>query len=428
MTTFAFHALFTFNVLALIAGLLWYVKRRSFSGRPDHAKIFILCCVAVLAIRSVFVIVFVYAFPQRMLSPDELRYLYEIGEIAQEPWRWNPIAGTGPHYDVTPKMGMSYLYGVILFLHQIESLYAVLVLNIVVGLFTSIVVFFITKRLSHSPAPGYLAMLLTAVYPECVYWTARVLRENLLLFLVPALVYASIRLYETYKLRHLVYAAAIAGSLLLVRAQLVMFVPLIALYFGVQSVVTGKGGRAVTVTAVTGLTLIFSFSFFESQIFRAAGSRTLNLISLEPGDLLSHGTAFLRNIGGVLTPVTGGNYGAAGVLIVPFALCVAVLLLLGLLRFRRVFAANVGVAGLLLFLSALFLAALAIVGQLNIRFRSTVAPLLLSLISVSAYHYWTALRVPSIRLWPGPSDPGRSDVSAARRRSPDSLMEGGHGS
>lgn len=428
MTTFAFHALFTFNVLAVIAALLWVLTRRSFSGQPDHAKIFILCCVAVLVIRSAFVIVFAYAFPERMLTPDSLRYLYEISGIAQEPWRWNPIAGTGPHYEVTPKMGMSYLYGVILFLHQIDSLYAVLVLNIVVGLLTSIIVFFITKRLSDSLVPGYLAMLLTAVYPECIYWTARVLRENLALLLVPALVYASIRLYETYKLRHLAYVAAIAGSLLLVRAQLVMFVPLIALYFGVWSVVTGKGVRAVMVTAVAGLLLAFSFSFFESQIYQAAGSRALNLISLDPDVLLEHGNALLRNIDAVLSPVTEGNYGSAGVLILPFALGVAMLLILALLRFRRVFAANLGVAGLLLFLSASFLAALAMVGQLNIRFRSTVAPLVISLIAVSAYHYWKALRVPSIRLWRSPGRPGRSDVSAARRQSAYGLMERGHAS
>lgn len=404
VSDFAHHLIFTLNTAILTGLIVWFVARASFPSRPRDQRRVLLASVIVVATRVAFVVLFNLALPERGLSPDETRYLFEMQQIASAPWAWNPFTGTGPYYYATPKMGMSYLYGIIMFIHGIDSLYAVLVLNVVFGLLTALTVFFLTARLSYSLTPAYLAMLLTAVYPETLFWTARVTRENLTLFLVPALIYACIRLYETSHVWYLVYATAAIGSLLLVRAQLVMFTILIVGYFGFRTLRGEKRIRALSFFAVAIVLLYAGFSLFEAQIRRAAGNEALRLLSLDPGFWASQGSTFLWNLGGVLTPVARGSYGTIGLLMIPFALAVSVLLLLTVIRFRRIFVANITAAGLLFFLSLCFLMALALVGRINIRFRSTVAPLLLSLISVSAHYYWVRWRLPRVRLW---SSPGR---------------------
>lgn len=398
MIDLGLHAVFTFNAAMVCAVLILFLARHLFPLQPREQEKFVLISTAVLALRVLFVVVFVYAFPERVLTPDSVRYMFEIRQIAEAPWEWNPITGTGPYYQVTPKMGMSYLYGVILFVHGLDSLYAVLVLNIIFGLFTALAVFLLTARLALSTTPGYLAMLLTAVYPETLFWTSRVARENVTLFLVPALVYVSVRLYETYRLRYLAFAVGIVGSLFLVRAQLVLFALLIPIFFGIRSLFARNRGRALAVTGLAGVLVFFAFSAFESQIRRAAGSAALELMTLDTLLVLTRAGDFLSNFGSVLSPVAREGYGAVGLVMIPFAAGLGFFLILTLLRFRSIFAFNRAAAGLILFLSFTFLAAMAALGLINIRFRATIAPLLLSLVAVAVHYYWTILRVPQIRL------------------------------
>jgi hypothetical protein len=415
------HAVFTANMALLVLLVVWRFTRRAAGRAGVDRRRLVLASIAVVALRVAFIAMFKLALPDRGPSPDEQRYFSEIQQIAHAPWQWNPFTGTGPYYQVTAKMGMSYLYGSVLFLHRIDSLYGVLVLNVVFGLFTSLAVYLLTSRLSRSSTPAVIAMLLTAVYPETLFWTARVTRENMTLFLVPMLVYTSIRLFETYRLRHVVFALLEMAALLLVRAQLVMFAVLIIAFFGVRALLARNRARAIGVTLVASSLLAIGFSALKDQIRRAGGSEALKLLSADPDFWSERGAGFFENLGGVLSPVARGSYGAVGILMAPFALAVLVLSALTILRFRRIFAANLTAARLVAFLSVSFLLALALVGRVNIRFRSTVAPLLLSLISVSMHYYWTRLGLPRISMLslrpPGAWFPGLPENGAHRRGS-----------
>src|SRR3546814_794433 len=141
--------------------------------------------------------------PDKVIYKDALRYFNEIQGIAEAFWEWNPITGTGPGYAQTPKMGMSYLYGIVLGLHQAPTLAGVLVLNVVMLYFTAFMVFLTVLRLTRNPTAAIGSMLLVAVYPETIFWTIRPARDNLTLFLTVALVYASILLFETHRIRWL---------------------------------------------------------------------------------------------------------------------------------------------------------------------------------------------------------------------------------
>ena len=392
------HVVFTANVVLFLAFAVWYLSRRYFPADDSQRSDFVLLCLITLAIRVLYVALFVAFFPERVISPDGARYFYEIQQIVWEPWEWNPLTGEGPYYQATAKMGMSYLYGVVLFLYQIDSLYGVLVLNIVYSFFAGVIVFLLTRELSDASVPPLLAMCAVALYPETLFWTARIARENVTLLLVPALLYVSIRAYRTHRSRYLLYIFTILALLLLVRAQLVLIGFLIAAYFMILSLKVNRGYKAALLALSLGAVLYASFALIETQIERAVGASVLQYVTIDFAFWLSQLSTFSANIGGVLTPVARGSYGMVGLAMFPFVLFVGILFLMAVVGFRQVFRGHTTAAGLLLFITISFLGMLAAIGLVNIRFRATVAPLIISVVCVSAYYYWVRLGLPRISL------------------------------
>src|SRR3546814_6507799 len=123
--------------------------------------------------------------------------------------------------------------------------------------FTAFMVFLTVLRLTRNPTAAIGSMLLVAVYPETIFWTIRPARENLTLFLTVALVYASILLFETHRIRWLLIFIMITALLLLTRAQLVFFSALIVVYYGSVVLVRAVAARQLSgIGGVIGLALL----------------------------------------------------------------------------------------------------------------------------------------------------------------------------
>lgn len=393
-----FHAVLFANLLGLAVLVAYATGERLFADDEVGRRKYWLACGALLALNLALVLLVAAFLPSMMVTPDGRRYLFEIREIAMAPWEWNPITGSGPYYQVTAKMGMSYLYGVILFLHQVDSLGAVLALNVFFSFLTGIAVFFLTRAIADDLRPAIVAMLFTAVFPEMAFWTARVARENLSLLFLPAFVYCCVRAFQTFRPKYLAWGVVLLFAILLTRAQLALFGVLILVYFAVASLRSGPKARVAGALAVGTLSLYLAYPVIEAQIARAVGRSFLQYTTFDPSFWMQQGEPLVQNIGSLLTPVARGSNGALGLLIAPFMLLTFALVGWVVIRFRAIFGERAVVAGLLLFLSALFLAMLAVTGAINIRFRSTVAPLLLPVLAVTVVHLWDRWSLPRIRL------------------------------
>jgi len=417
MMDLVLHAVFFTNLAGLTIMAAYWAGWRYFADEAALRQTFWRTCLWVFAANVAFVVFVAVYMPGLILPPDGRRYLFEIQQIAAAPWEWNPFTGAGPGYEVTAKMGMSYLYGVILFFHQIDSLAAVLGINVFFSFLTSIAAFLLVRTVTEDPRPAFLAMLLVAVFPETMFWTARVTRETLTLFLLPIFVYTCIRIYETLKVRYLCIAALLLVLILLTRAQIALFAILIVVYFGFLAVRGERRTQGLLVVAIGGLLLYAVYPIIEMQLVRALGRSFLVYLSWDVEFWLSRWEPFTRTITRVLTPVARGSYGPAGVVLAPAVLAIFALTIFTVLRFRRIFGARAFAAGLLLFLTAVFIVMLGLSGAVNIRFRSTIAPLLLPLLTVTLHRLWASARLPRFR-WYMPREDQLQKAATARTAGP----------
>lgn len=339
-----------------------------------------------------FVVLFYYMFPERVLSTDGVRYIAEIQSISFVPWEWNPFTGTGPYYAVSAKLGMPYFYGVVLFLFGINSLYGVLALNIVVSYFTSYVVYLLTMEISSSRKVALSAMVVSALYPEILFWNALVVRENLSLLLVSLVLYTSVRAFDTLKLRYFILVVLLSIALLLVRVQLVFFTPLVLLYYGFFMIWKSPRNakiRALLVGLGSAVAFYLGLPLIEQQVRRAIGSGLLRYLTLDPSFWIEQIKRSTASLGKVLSIMPQQGYGSIGLLMVPFSVFTLCAIAVMLFRFKAIFGSRSLKAGLLLFVSVIFILMLAITGSINMRFRSTVAPLIIPLAITSLFRFNT---------------------------------------
>lgn len=393
------HIIFTLNLVGVLACIIGYVARRCFIPSSRAKEHFLLLSVSIIAIKVLYVLIYSSLNPDGVLSTDGGRYLREIQGISAAPWRWNPVAGTGPLYARSPKMGMSYVYGVILFTHRVDSLYGVLALNVLFSYLTCLMVMLLSMKLSVSPTAALVALFAAAVYPETLFWNARVVRENFTLFLIPTLVLCSIRLRETYRIRYLVLALLCTFLLAITRAQLSFFFLLIALYFAAVSIWQNDRKKTITLATFLGILGLLGVGFMKKQIKAAIGSDLLAFLTLDPLFWVSRMDDVCTNLPLLLSVFARQGHGALGVMLAPLFIIMAVLFILSVAQFGKIFHKNRFAAGLLIFLVVTFLFTVSAFGLFNIRFRATVAPLVLALISVSSVHYWHTLRFPTILLF-----------------------------
>lgn len=397
VTTILLHAVFAVNLAGLLALTIWLVARKeTVSVGPKAARRFITISALILLLKLCYVLVFTQAFPERILSTDGTRYLYEMRQIAEAPWKWNPITGVGPHYDKSPKMGMSYLYGVILFMHGVDSLYAVLLLNLAFAYLMCLMVYLLTRQLSDAPLPAAMAMLLAAVYPETSYWTARVVRENLTLFLVPALVYLAIRLRTSFRLRDVAAFVGTSVLLVLTRAQLGVILLLTAGYFLASLIWERLRPRTLILTLLMSLAGLGLLSFVKDQIREAVGQKMTRFLTLDLSFWVERLETFFQTAPKLFSFVARGDHGLAGLLLAPAFLAVVLLYLLSILNARRIYPGRSFAAGLMIWVTLGFLFGLACAGLFSIRFRVTIIPLVIPLVAVTAYYYWNLFQFPRL--------------------------------
>lgn len=399
MNTVLGHTLLISTLLVAVALHALTAARRHFLGNGPRQIGFCSIAAGIIAVGATASLFASLLMPDRIVYADAARYYYEIRRIAEAPWLWNPLTGTGPFgYDDTPKMGMSYLYGWILGCFQATSLIGILALNVAFLYITGYAVFLLTLRLSSSATAAAVGMATVGIYPETLFWVIRPARENIALPTVALVAYFGIRLFDTGRLRWMVGLLALSAALLLTRAQLVLFTGLVFTYYGF--VVAGRvffrgnlSGAAFVLAALVAAAVVAPFA--AEQIRSAAGSAIFRVMSLDALAVIA--TAERSN--GALRLIPSG-YGAAGLLMLPFAVALVALTIGTLIRFSTIFRGGMVPAGMVLLMIIVFMTMLSVLGSINIRFRSTVAPLLIAFMAPGAVYYWRALALPSITLPP----------------------------
>lgn len=395
------YIIFTVVYLLIFLRIIKVFSVIFFPKNPPYKNRFIKASIFVVLVKIIFVSIFFVVAPDRTLSPDAVRYFWEMEQISEAPWEWNPFTGEGPNYAVTAKMGMSYLYGWIMFLFGgINSIYVPLALNILLGYLTCVVVFLLARKISNSNQVQLISLQFSAIYPELLFWNARILRENLTLFLIPLLLYLVIDLTEKTRLQTLFFITLLSLLVLLVRAQLILFIPLILFYYfllplfiWLKSLLRFKLKLKDINYKFFIILLSLSVGFYWLkdliflQISRAVGSRILTYVTLNYGFWMSELSNISNNLGNVLTFTTQKGYGVAGLLIAPFTIFVFTNFILMIFNFKKIFKHQSKNAGLLIFVSTIFLLVLSAFGSINIRFRSTVMPMVIPLVITTFFHY-----------------------------------------
>jgi len=394
------HALLIITLLAAVALHALWAARRQFPDNGPRQIGFCVIAAGILIAGSTVSLLASLLVPERVVYGDAVRYYYEILSIAEAPWLWNPLDGTGPYgYDKTPKMGMSYLYGVILGVYQATGLPGVLALNIAALYVTAYSVFLLTLRISGSGTAAAVGMAIVGVYPETLFWVIRPARENITLPLVTLAAYGGIRLFDTGRARWLAGLAVITVALLLTRAQLVLFVGIVFTYYGV--VVAGRvffrgSLSGAGIVAISLIAAAAAIPYATDQIRAAAGNAVIHVIvSLDPIGMLAE---LGEGGGGDGIRLLPSGYGAAGLLMLPLVAGTVALAAGTLFRFTRIFRGAVVPAGMVLVMVGAFLAMLTLLGGVSLRFRSAIAPLLIALLAPGAVYYWRVLALPSIAL------------------------------
>lgn len=331
--------------------------------------------------------IFVHFYPERVFSTDGERYFYEIQGVAHAPWEWNPIEGKGPQYSASAKMGMSYAYGLVLFAHRIDSLYGILFLNLVCGFLTCLFVMLLVLRLSWFNHDAIMAFFITGIYPETIFWNSRVVRENFTLMLVPLLIYASIRLWESQRIRYFLIMLGATFMLTLARAQLSLLFLLIIGYVALVSILRMNRPKSIMLSGTLIVAGLLSWGFMKGQIKAAIGNKLLGSFSFNPGLWVEKFNNFIVHAPELLSVFARQDHGMVGVLIAPLFISTLILFFAAMLNFSRIYGRNPEAAGLLVFLVVSFIFSVAASGLINIRFRATISPLVIALISVTIGYY-----------------------------------------
>jgi Dolichyl-phosphate-mannose-protein mannosyltransferase len=378
LTDIIYNSIF---LMILLSFLIWF-----FLIPLKKNKSFIVFSSVILLVKVLYVIAFYRIFPEMVTDGDAERYLFEMKKIGENPFLWNPLTGTGPDgYSVTAKMGMPYLYGWIIYIFKGSPLFIALSLNILFSYFTSVVVYFLSLKINKNQTVAVFAMLLSSIYPEILYWSSMLLRENISLLLVALMVYLSIHLWETKKIRYAAIILVVLLLLFIIRIQLIFILPIIIFYY----LLTHFKLKMKNVLVVLGMGIMvwMLYPFVERQIIRAVGSDILQFLTLDPAFWMdSIVNRLIPNLGQVLALIPRGSLSSAGLLYLPFSLFVCAGLIVTALYFKKIFHEHSKKAGLLLFISICFILILAFTNAINIRFRSTIAPLYLVVVA-SSMHY-----------------------------------------
>lgn len=384
---------FVMTITAVGFGCSLALVSRDLETRSE-LHLFVVSWIVVFLALVLYVIGFILFVPDRLIfSTDGTRYFWEMQQIAENPALWDPWQGHGPGYNVSAKMGYSYLAGTIMWLFGIDGLFVPLMINVVASILTAAAAFSIAYVLSSRFIVALLAFFLVALHPELLYWTARIVRENLAVLLVTLMFYSVLKglLCRWYWLApYFLIAFLSAAVLITVRAQLVYMLPIIL--FSALVVFWRHWlarPRVLMVLAVSTVSLYPLFVTFYGRLNSALNSISTELHSLSLGFLIDGGNGIVENLPRVLTLISRQEHGLMGFVLFPFSV---MMFGFGLVGAYKIFSGAHGVhfkVGLVTIgVTVAYLLALAIFGSVNIRFRVNVVPLVLVLSALGFHWFW----------------------------------------
>lgn len=366
----------------------------------NFSKLIIIHVALAVAFLSVIACVFHFLLPDLVLSTDGGRYLNEMKLMSLDPFAWNIFSGVGPGYSASAKMGYSWTVGFFMWIVGEGHISIAVIFNIFCAVGAALSVAILIYQLSSNYQVGLIGFWFVITFPELLYWTPRITREPLSIFLVSLLFSQAIEFLVLRSMRSLsklfIFGGGIALFIMLVRAQLSLFFPLIFALITFLTVLSTKRKRwkSVLISFVIFLFLYwFIVPVFEAQIKYVVGSRVANLLNLElfMRELASQ---WKTNLAKVLTPVAREGHGAAGILLAPVLLFTLMVLSLGRLRLGKEISANpYNIPVFIILLAALYVLALVAIGSSNIRFRIYIWPILSPLVAFGVYRLMGILKL-----------------------------------
>lgn len=351
-----------------------------------------------LAGLSFYSLFFIYFFPDLVVYKDGSRYYAEMLAISENPFLWNPWLGEGPGYSVTAKMGYSWIVGFLMWLTNTSSILVPIGFNIAIRVITGMIVYVIALKIGASYSISLLAMLFANFYPDCLYWTARVLREPLSLFLICFLVLNIIYFFKAKTLKkHLFWGTVLLFttiSIILVRAQLGLFLPLSLIVWSAIYIIKGNLFKNIRLSffiiASASFLIIILLPYIEQQILRAVSARFISLMDYK--FWMENFVQIFQSMPRVLTLVAREEHGVFGYLLFPFTLTFYICLMCGIYKMFKLHSAVINMRNNavmntigICFISLFFIISLAMMDSINIRFRSTIIPILSPIAAFGLY-------------------------------------------
>jgi len=340
-----------------------------------------------ISLKITFVGVAAYFFLPQLIYKDASRYFFEISSIAVDPRPWNAFLSQGPWgYDVSNKMGMSYLYGGTAYLFRADPLLSVFALNIFFSSLTALLGVALARFFNGHHRHDLWVLLALSFHPELFYWTNRVLRENLSIFLATLTIYLCTLLFRG---RILTASFGLIATLLLTyftRAQLTLLFPFFCLstLLVVSLQNFGKHLRAFSIFLVVATILLLNMPHVSQLIrsLRILPPEISAFLNLSPPQAFHEFIRLLQVLPRVLS-FAPAAFGSLGVLLIPFSIltfCGALLSIIHQFFGERL---NFRYGNAVLISSASFCIGLAVMDlytevPFGVRFRTPITPLLLT--------------------------------------------------
>lgn len=362
-----FLFIFVITILFLIINRLIFMKEQ----KKDSIMFIII-----ILLRTFLFIISILIFSDIMISADSERYLYEIQQISQNPFGWNPFTGEGiNNYSETPKMGMSYLYGWIIYIFNTDVIYTILLMNYFFAILTIVYLYKIFKFYKFTLMSRILFVCLS-FHPELFLWNVRILRETIGIFLVIYITYIILKyMKEKIDNKDIIMFACANILLFLVRRQLTLLVFIGLVFLLAHFIKKLFNNMIIYYFSIISFTLLF-YTFIRLFMLpllnKVMGSYFSNLFLLKPYYISESLKKFIPNTIQMFSLISEG-YGFMGIFIIPFNILKIIFLVIIIISFFKCRDHSIK---MLTIVTILFYFSLLLNNSVNIRFAIYVTPLI----------------------------------------------------
>ena len=182
---------------ALAAGIGLLVSRH-----PTQARFLVQVFVSALLVRVAVGVLIYYFNLQDFFGGDAFTYDYQ-GTIYLASWRgeeWREVQAFGASYH--RNWGMGYAVAAIYWVLG-RNMLAVQFFNAVVGAATAPIIFFCARHIFQNLRVAKIATLSVAFFPSLVLWSAQGLKDGPIVFLLAAVMLATLKLGEKMSVRYM---------------------------------------------------------------------------------------------------------------------------------------------------------------------------------------------------------------------------------